>query len=62
MLFPQLTEGFVEHRRAESGARAVPQEMLDTIYQGTLTLLYRLLFLLYAEARDLLPVSQPSRY
>jgi hypothetical protein len=57
-VFPHLAHGFVEHVRAQSGAKAVPQAELDTIYQGTLTLLYRLLFLLYAEARDLLPVRE----
>lgn len=57
-VFPHLAHGFVEHVRAQSGTKAVPQTELDTIYQGTLTLLYRLLFLLYAEARDLLPVRE----
>ena len=38
------------------------QPALDTIFQGTLTLLYRLLFLLYAEARDLLPVREVRGY
>ena len=31
---------------------------LGLVFQGTLTFLYRLLFLLYAEARDLLPVQE----
>ena len=57
-VFPHLAHGFVEHVREQSSTKAVPQEELDTIYQGTLTLLYRLLFLLYAEARDLLPVRE----
>ena len=61
-VFPHLAHGFVEHLREKSGARAVPQEQLDGIYQGTLTLLYRLLFLLYAEARDLLPVREVRGY
>jgi type I restriction-modification system DNA methylase subunit len=33
-------------------------EELSDIYEATLTLLYRLLFLLYAESRDLLPVRE----
>lgn len=57
-VFPHLAHGFVEHVRAQGGTKAVPQAELDLIYQGTLTLLYRLLFLLYAEARDLLPVRE----
>ena len=40
----------------------MPQPELDAIYQGTLTLLYRLLFLLFAEARDLLPVREVRGY
>ena len=35
-----------------------PAEELADIYEATLTLLYRLLFLLYAESRDLLPVRE----
>jgi hypothetical protein len=61
-VFPHLAHGFVEHLRDEAGTRAVPQEELDAIYQGTLTLLYRLLFLLYAEARDLFPVREVRGY
>lgn len=57
-VFPHLAHGFVEHARDQGGSKNLPQEELDTIYQGTLTLLYRLLFLLYAEARDLLPVRE----
>jgi hypothetical protein len=38
------------------------QERLDGIFRGVLTLLYRLLFLLYAEARDLLPVRETREY
>ncbi len=61
-VFPHLAHGFVEHVRERSGTKAVPQSELDTIYHGTLTLLYRLLFLLYAEARDLLPVREVRGY
>jgi hypothetical protein len=61
-VFPHLAHGFVEHWCAKSGTRAVEQEQLDEIYQGTLTLLYRLLFLLYAEARDLFPVREVRGY
>ncbi len=39
-----------------------PEEILDAVFQGTLTLFYRLLFLLYAEARDLLPVKEVRGY
>jgi len=42
-IFPHLAEGFVEHIcRSEGIARPdVPQERLDQVFQGTLTLLYR---------------------
>lgn len=56
-VFPVLAEGFISHmRQGASGARELDDDQLGTIFQGTLTLLYRLLFLLYAESRDLLPV------
>ncbi len=42
-------------------ARAAPDAGLDEVRDATLILLYRLLFLLYAEDRDLLPVGD-SRY
>jgi len=40
---------------------AAPEEPLDTVRESALILLYRLLFILYAEDRDLLPVND-SRY
>ena len=62
-IFPHLAQGFVAYRKAQDGAEAdLSQEALDEIFQGTLTLLYRLLFLLYAEARDLLPVRETRAY
>ncbi len=60
-IFPRLAEGFVDfmHR---AGTRSPSQNELDAIFRGTLTLLYRLLFILYAEARDLLPVKETRGY
>ncbi len=60
-IFPLLAEGFVDsmHR---AGARDLSQDRLDAIFRGALTLLYRLLFILYAEARDLLPVKETRGY
>jgi len=54
-VFPVLAEGFIANKR-QRGETDLGHEDLAAIFQGTLTLLYRLLFLLYAEARDLLPV------
>jgi hypothetical protein len=62
-IFPHLAEGFIAHIRQEQGTQvAIPQERLDEVFQGTLALLYRLLFVLYAEARDLLPVREQRGY
>jgi hypothetical protein len=56
-VFPVLAEGFLANmRQGDSGTVEVGEEKLTGIFQATLTLLYRLLFLLYAESRDLLPV------
>ena len=38
--------------------RSQTEEELADIFEATLTLLYRLLFLLYAESRDLLPIRE----
>ena len=38
------------------------QEELDNAYRGTLVFLYRVLFLLYAESRNLLPVREIHDY
>ncbi|MXY19946.1 MAG: N-6 DNA methylase [Dehalococcoidia bacterium] len=38
------------------------EEFRRQVFNGTLTLLYRLLFLLYAESRDLLPVREARGY
>ena len=62
-IFPHLAEGFVKFIRERDGLHAeITQDDLDEVFQGTLTLLYRLLFLLYAEARDLLPVREKRGY
>ena len=62
-IFQILTKGFVANIYQKEGRDAkLPQERLDTIFQAVLTLLYRLLFLLFAEARDLLPVKETREY
>ena len=42
--------------------RELDEEFLSQVFNGTLTLLYRLLFLLYAESRGLLPVKEERGY
>ena len=49
----------IASERLEPKGQPTPEELSD-IYEATLTLLYRLLFLLYAESRDLLPVREGS--
>jgi hypothetical protein len=58
-IFPHLAQGLLEDRKRRLGINQPPsaEELLD-IYQATLTLLYRILFLLYAESRDLLPIRE----
>ena len=62
-VFPDVAAGFITNIREREGLHSdLSQARLDEIFQGTLTLLYRTLFLLYAEARDLLPVRDPRGY
>jgi len=51
-----LCLGFVQ----DNAAGTYTDEKLAEIYRNTLYLLYRLLFLFYAEARSLLPVDDPG--
>jgi hypothetical protein len=58
-IFPHLAAGFLEDRKQRLGMSAEPTaEELGDVFEATLTLLYRLLFLLYAESRDLLPIRE----
>jgi len=60
-VFPDLARGFLEYRKDELKL-TVDDEALRLVYRGSLALLYRLLFLLYAEARDLLPAGDIYGY
>jgi hypothetical protein len=58
-IFPHLAQGFLEDRKHRLGhAKSPTDEELGDIFEATLALLYRLLFLLYAESRDLLPIRE----
>jgi hypothetical protein len=58
-IFPHLAQGFLMDRKQRLGQNKEPtEEELADIFEATLTLLYRLLFLLYAESRDLLPIRE----
>ena len=53
-VFPDIAKGFLAG--AQNKKATINNSFLDEIYNNTLVLLYRLLFIFYAEDRDLLPV------
>lgn len=59
-VMPEVAGGFVAYRYHQVGAREESAADLRLIYRASLSLLYKLLFILYAEARGLLPVSNPG--
>lgn len=59
-VMPEIASGFVAFRREQLGIRDETPESLAEIYRASLSLLYKLLFLLYAEARSLLPMDNPD--
>ncbi len=60
-VFLELATGLYEDHVRENSA-GDPEAVLDDVYRATLRLLYRLLFLLYAESRDLLPLDNSGYY
>jgi len=60
-VFLELATGLYENHDRRNGDRP-PDEVLNDVYRATLRLLYRLLFLLYAESRGLLPLDNPGYY
>lgn len=59
-IFEGLATGIIQYRKDELSVNEETEESLDEIFRGCLTLLYRILFLLYAESRGLLPVGDPA--
>jgi hypothetical protein len=59
-VMPEIAGGFVAYRREQMDLREETDESLRQIYGAGLSLLYKLLFVLYAEARDLLPMRNPA--
>ena len=57
-IFPQFAKGFIADMRAQN----VIEPDLDTVFSGTMTFLYRLMFILYAESLELLPVNEANGY
>ena len=58
-VFPFVSGGFVAYGAAH-GEGVTSEEAQRLIYEATLSLLYKLLFLFYAEARNLLPMDSPG--
>ncbi len=56
-VMPEIAGGFIAYRREQLGVAEETEASLREIYQASLSLLYKLLFLLYAEARGLLPMQ-----
>ena len=69
-IFPYFASGFVQyaqqHGQLPTNLDTLPADernrQLEPFFTGTLTFLYRMLFLFYAESRDLLPVRQERGY
>ncbi|HYK86864.1 MAG TPA: hypothetical protein VEV19_15950, partial [Ktedonobacteraceae bacterium] len=69
-IFPHFARGFIRHAlrhgQIDANLESLPDEernrLLEPYFSGTLNFLYRLLFLLYAESRDLLPVREVRGY
>lgn len=63
-IFPHFAAGFIvaatSLSRPQRGKDAAPT--LDEVYQATLTFLYRLMFVLYAESLELLPLYEERGY
>jgi len=59
-VMPEIAGGFVAYRYQEDGIEEETEASLRRIYRASLSLLYKMLFLLYGEARALLPVDNPS--
>lgn len=55
-LFPKLVTAIAEHDRKRP--QTISKAYLESVRQSALVLLYRLLFVVYAEDRDLLPDNQ----
>ncbi|MAU12414.1 MAG: hypothetical protein CL607_21500 [Anaerolineaceae bacterium] len=54
-----IAQGFLDYRRNQLDADATT---LRTIYENSLVLLYRLLFIFYAESREILPMFDNETY
>ena len=60
-IFPQYAKGFIADMRAK-GINDLNDAALVTVFSGTMTFLYRLMFILYAESLDLLALHDVRGY
>ncbi|XSG77558.1 Eco57I restriction-modification methylase domain-containing protein [Herpetosiphon llansteffanensis] len=60
-IFPQFAQGFIADMRRQ-GHNTLSESQLNAVFEGTLTFLYRLMFVLYAESLDLLPLNEHNGY
>lgn len=59
-VFPEIAGGFVAYRFHELGVKTESDVDLREVARASLGLVYRLLFLLFAESRELLPMWDPD--
>ncbi|MCB9451455.1 MAG: Eco57I restriction-modification methylase domain-containing protein [Anaerolineaceae bacterium] len=59
-IFPQFAKGFIADMRAQGVQEADID--LDVVFSGTMTFLYRLMFTLYAESLELVPINEVRGY
>jgi len=59
-IFPQFAKGFIADMRAQGVKESAID--LDTVFSGTMTFLYRLMFTLYAESLELVPINEVQGY
>jgi hypothetical protein len=60
-IFLQFAKGFIADMRTK-GVSDLDDAALATVFSGTMTFLYRLMFILYAESLELLPVHEVHGY
>ncbi|MCL4876606.1 MAG: DUF559 domain-containing protein [Anaerolineae bacterium] len=59
-IFPQFAKGFIADMRTQ-GVKETDID-LDAVFSGTMTFLYRLMFTLYAESLELVPINEVRGY
>jgi len=59
-IFPQFAKGFIADMRSQG----IPEAEIDLgqVFSGTMTFLYRLMFTLYAESLELVPINEMQGY